>query len=751
MGGFLHLSMPDATPPPPGISRSVSALARGLVAAARNWALYPPDHPAVRSAVARLEAALATASTGQPLSLGITPDTLLIAGTPAGSDGPIAEAAAWLHQHDVLHITFADRVPLTALQSLLALMAEDIAAVRGRGGPARAWLALGEDSISIEQIDFAGLFRDREVQPLEDIPHRKDDVWRAIVRSVTDRRKVLDEAVQRRLLEIAGDTGAISELAGDVIAPNCSADGSPMLTSQAGAVAAAYRQLVDIVDVMDPGRRAEVMQNLTVATANLDPRVILHLLSAPNDGGPAGTGSSAAEIRNGIAAGMDDFRVAQLLAATLAIDGQASGRLAGVFDTIAPDEPRKRRVLTLARTLLTETSFGQTDQFQTLWSSMEELLLTYNERPFVSAQYKTGLDQVSARAEAMAADLPDDVAALIDTLGQDNVRRLSVTLLVDLLTLERDPARAPALANDVAALGEDLLMAGDYSSARAVTRALAERAAADGVTKAACRIALDGLVEGAAFHEAVEFFGEMPPDDAACFTDICLAIGPPATAALRVLLEAEEDTSGRERARAVIQKYGGRAASRLAPLASSDRWYVRRNAADVLGDLGSAEAVPYLQPLLRAGDSRVIQSAVRALSRIEDAAAGRAVHTVLRAAAGEHRHAVIAALVAERDPRVIPVLLRILSESNPFGTDHEIVLDTLGAVGEVGRDSAVAEVAQVMRRKRWLAPGKSRALKQASIAALQRIGTPAATQAIAEAAANGDRLLRRLARAAGSK
>ena len=40
--------MADAPTLSPEVSRGVSALARTLVAAARSWALYPPDHPAVR-------------------------------------------------------------------------------------------------------------------------------------------------------------------------------------------------------------------------------------------------------------------------------------------------------------------------------------------------------------------------------------------------------------------------------------------------------------------------------------------------------------------------------------------------------------------------------------------------------------------------------------------------------------------------------------------------------------------------------
>jgi hypothetical protein len=739
--------MAEVTPLSPELSRSVLSLARALVAAARSWALYPPDHPAVRTSVDRLRTTLAAATAGQVFAFGVTPETLLIGGSPAGTDGPVSEAAAWLHQHDILQLTFFGDVPVGTLQALLALMAEDIDAVRARGGPAKAWLAQGQIAVAIEQIDFTSVFEEREVQHPA---RRKDDLWRSIVRAVIDRRKVLDEAVQRRLLEIAGDVGAIGELAQDVIAPNFAADGSPMLTSQAAAVFAAYRHLVSIVDVMDPGRRTEVMQNLTAATATLDPRVILQMLGGAEDAGAGAAGGiSAAEIKSGIAAGFDDFKVAQLLATTLAIDGQATERLAGVFDTIALDEPRKRRVLTMTKTLLSETSFGQTNQFQTLWTSMEELLLAYNEKPFVSAQYKAGLDQIGVRADAMAGDIPEELVALVETLGQDNVRRLSVTLLVDLLKLEKNAERAPELARDVAALGEDLLLAGDYPSALVVTRALAEQVRSPGaVASAGSRVALDALVGTSAFHETVELLGEMTPEDAACFADICAAAGPAATDALRPLVEVDELTPARQRAGAIVVRYGAPAATRLAPLVGSEQWYTRRNVAELLGELGVPESVPFLQPLLRGSDARVLQAAVRALANIDDPAAARAVHTVLRAAAGAQRQAVVAALVAERDPRVVPVLVCILNESEPLGSDHHIVLETLGAIGDLGRDEAVPHVANVMRRRSWFARKKTRALKQGSIGALQRIGSAAATQAIVDAASHGDRLLRKLARAA---
>jgi HEAT repeat protein len=742
--------MADAPTLSPEVSRGVSALARTLVAAARSWALYPPDHPAVRGSLDRLRSAITDASGGQIFAFGVTPDTLMVAGVAVGGRdaGSIAEAARWLHDRDILQLTFAGEVGVPALQRLLGMLSEDSRVIRQRGGPAKVWTEEGDAAIAIEQIDFSHVMEDREVtNPVR----RKDDLWRSIVRGVLDRKRPTDEATQARLLEISGDVMAIGELAGDVIAPHHTMDGSPMLTSQAAAVVAAYHHLVSIVDVLSPERKQEVMQNLAAATANLNPHVVMQMLSGGDAGEGAGGESGSGAVVTGIVNAMDDSRVAQLLATTLAIEGQASERLATVFNTIATDDDRKQRVLTMTRRMLAETDFGRQDAFQNLWSSMEELLLTYNERPFVSASYRAGLDQVGSRAEQMASDVPQELVEMLETLGQDNVRRLSVRLLIDLLKLERDPERAPEVAHDVAALAEDLFLAGDYDSVLAVVTALQEQAAdATAVASAGSRIALDGIVNTVPFVEAAELLGDMADAEAACFTDICARIGPAATDALKIHLDTEALTPARARTNAIVKRYGARAVSRLASVAGSAKWAAKRNVAELLGEIAVAEAVPLLQPLLRGNEPRVITAAVRALANIKDPAAARAVHTVLRAATGDQRRAVVEALVGQRDARVVPVLVRIIDESDPFGADHAIVLETVGALAEVGDDQAVPALSALMRKKKFLARKKARALKEQSLTALRAIKTPAAAQAVAEAAKTGDRMLRKLAASGGA-
>ena len=51
-------------------------------------------------------------------------------------------------------------------------------------------------------------------------------------------------------------------------------------------------------------------------------------------------------------------------------------------------------------------------------------------------------------------DLPEEMPAWAESLGQQNVRKLSVVLIIDLLKLERGPERAAEIADDMTALAK---------------------------------------------------------------------------------------------------------------------------------------------------------------------------------------------------------------------------------------------------------------------------------------------------------
>ena len=151
--------------------------------------------------VHRQGAAVGEACGRIPFSFGVTPDGLLVGGVPAltREGGPLGEAAAWLHQRDILQLTFVPDVPPTALEKFLALLSEDPRIVQERGGPGKEWAHNGHPSILVEQIDFSKVLEDRDT---EKTAENKDDLWKAIVHAVVERRKTLDDSIQKRMLEL---------------------------------------------------------------------------------------------------------------------------------------------------------------------------------------------------------------------------------------------------------------------------------------------------------------------------------------------------------------------------------------------------------------------------------------------------------------------------------------------------------------------------------------------------------------------
>jgi hypothetical protein len=637
----------------------------------------------------------------------------------------------------VLRLEFAPGGSVNALQDLVELLCLDSNDVRAQGGPAAVWSHRGHPSISLEQIDYRRILEDGEVAP---DAVRRDDVWQSIVKSIVYGEMTFDQIAQQRLLDIARDTGLISELARDVMASKHAADGSPMVVTQAVTVVAAFRHLAGIAGVMDPDHLPHVMKNLADATMGLDPNVVLRVLQSEDDP------QDSVHVVKGLITALDDTKIAGLLAKTLAAEGRATGRLASVLGTIAPERERRQRVMRLTKDMLRETDFGKSSQFKALWNAMEGLVLSHDVRPYVSGIYGSSLDGADSRAGTIGiGELPPEFRNWIGTLEQQNIRHLSVSMMVDLLRLEHDAERGAGLTDDLKVVAEDLLLSGELDYASRVTEALAESSASEtSVTQPACRRVLDELARSTALRETVGLLGDLEPVQFDAFHTVCRHVGPEAVEVLSVPMYHEAPSLDQRRAGDIIVGYGAAAVLRLAPLVNDERWFVQLNGVALLGRIAVPEAVPLLQPLLRKPDPRIAPRVVSALAGINDPAAARAIHTVLRTATGDLRRAIITALIQERDPRVAPMLERILNESEPFGRDHAIVLETMDALATLAGDRAVPPIATLIRRKRWLARRKNRALKRTGVSLLLRVGSPAASRVLDEGRTHGDRLLRRI-------
>jgi HEAT repeat protein len=721
-------------------TRMAVGLARAITIGLRSWGFYPPEHPAIAVAVERFIATATEASAGGMMQLAVTPHALLLDGLPLdSSDQAAVECAELLHDRDILQVTFIAAPSDAVVRSLLAVLTLDRETRRARGGPAAIWSAEDQAAILLEQIDYQEIL-EREI---DEGPARRDATWKSIVRSIIMGHSTFTAAEQERLLEISRDVGAIGELCKDAREPFCMPDGSPMLTTQAATVLAVYRHIAKTVTALEPERVKEVIDSLALAAGNLEPATALEMLLQEEHA------DEGIPIVAALKQSFDDQQVALLLARAMSSPGHATDRLAKVLDTLAPDAQRKKRVLTLAKKLISERDFGSKRPIDDIRKSLDELLLQYDESTYVSKDYRESMDQAASRAADLAArGLPPELDEWLGTLGADSVRRLSGQLLIDLLRNETVPGRMADTARDMAAFVEELLLAGAYGECTPVVDELAAAITRKPpMAPDACRKAIDTIGTSSALQEAAATLAEQTDAEFAAFEKLVRALGVSTIPAL-VATYQREDGIATDRATALIIKLGAPAIPAIAGALDDKPWFVQRELARALGKIGTSAAVQPLQSLLRRSDARVLPVAVASLAGIQDAAAERALYTVLKAATGDARAAVISALIGLKEPRVVPMLARVLQDSDPFGADHPLILDTLVALSTMRDDRALSQIASLARKKRWLAWGRTQQTRRACLDALGKIGTAKAKQTIADLAKTGDYFLKRLAKAA---
>jgi HEAT repeat protein len=165
----------------------------------------------------------------------------------------------------------------------------------------------------------------------------------------------------------------------------------------------------------------------------------------------------------------------------------------------------------------------------------------------------------------------------------------------------------------------------------------------------------------------------------------------------------------------------------LVHMLGDTRWFVVRNAADLLGEMKVQAAESALLPLLEHADDRVRKSAANALINLGTTAGFRAVCEMLQAESPKTRVHAAMALSSRRDERSTAQLRTVL-EDEP---DTEVQLALLGALGKIATPAAVEQLIRAAEPKRRLLERKPTSFRVAAIQALAEARTPAAVAAIA--------------------
>jgi len=169
------------------------------------------------------------------------------------------------------------------------------------------------------------------------------------------------------------------------------------------------------------------------------------------------------------------------------------------------------------------------------------------------------------------------------------------------------------------------------------------------------------------------------------------------------------------------------------------RWYVVRNAADLLGEMRAAEGEEPLRRHVRHADERVRRAACTALVRIGSPTALQALRAAVRDPAPEVRQVAVCAL-GERaeDPAVATTLARALETEE----DEEVALALLAALGRIATADAVQRLTAVAEPGGRIFNKKSTALRVAAVHALGEARTAAATATLTSLADDREREVR---------
>ena len=156
------------------------------------------------------------------------------------------------------------------------------------------------------------------------------------------------------------------------------------------------------------------------------------------------------------------------------------------------------------------------------------------------------------------------------------------------------------------------------------------------------------------------------------------------------------------------------------------RWFVARNAAELLGEMQAKEAEPQLTELLRHEDDRVRRAATSALMRLGTSRAMQAIQDALKDGAPAMRMQAAAALVTRKDVKTAATLVRALEEEK----DEEVQAAFLLALGKLATPDAVQRLLKAVEPERGLFKKKGAAYRVAAVQGLGEARSPEASEAL---------------------
>src|SRR6266478_981572 len=217
-------------------------------------------------------------------------------------------------------------------------------------------------------------------------------------------------------------------------------------------------------------------------------------------------------------------------------------------------------------------------------------------------------------------------------------------------------------------------------------------------------------------------------------------------AGVEVLMDvlAAAPTVGERRAVFDALKHMTEGTDQLVHMLEHSQWFVVRNVAELIGELGMDDAVPALGKCLDHADERVRKAVGLALAKIGTRGAAEPLRRALRDRSQEVRMQVAVGIGGRKSSALAMPLVVAMEEEK----DEAVVRELLLALGRIGSPDAVQALIKWAQPTGRFFGRKPSELRVAAVEALRLAASPAALGTLEGLSDDGDRAVREAARRA---
>lgn len=190
-------------------------------------------------------------------------------------------------------------------------------------------------------------------------------------------------------------------------------------------------------------------------------------------------------------------------------------------------------------------------------------------------------------------------------------------------------------------------------------------------------------------------------------------------------LIAEPDPRMRRYLTSIMASLGSAADEIMLEHLDDARWYVTRNALNILGSRRNPEYISAFKTQLWRSEQRIAKEAISALAAIRHESATDALLEYLSTPGCALPELTILALGAQQDPRAVPLLSIIALEHDRFLKRKKIRLKAIEALGEIRDSGANATLMAIIQKGKIIKRSEYRELRLGAIRALAKTATAA--------------------------